>query len=438
MVRWNLRARATLVAADTLRPGGVAIDGGKIAGLLPPEPDDPPVIVAAGLRNAHSHLDLSDVPFLRQAAQGFAAWIRALLERRGPLDPARAQRAASKGARWALRTGTVGIVDVDSSGAAASAVAATGLSGAVLREALGRMDPDELRGWLERFARFAPGGRLRPGVSPHAPYSTGARLYRACAEWAASGVVWQSHVAETQEEDRLLERGDGPLKDLLEELGAGLPFPRPPGCGPIRYLAESGWLPEGALLAHANYPREGDVETLLERKAAVVYCPRSHAAFGHERHPVAEYVAAGVPVLLGTDSCASSPSLSLFDEMRFLRERRPDLPADLLWRMATEWAAPLVDGGVGRLVEGGEASLVVLDASPLTRLERKNVLDALTRGELRVIATLVHGEVCFAEPAWARRLLPLTRRSGGLSSLSSPGDGPEIGTVDAPRARVDR
>ena len=58
----------------------------------------------------------------------------------------------------------------------------------------------------------------------------------------------------------------------------------------------------------------------MPARMAVVYCPRTHAWFGHPPYPLEKMLAAGVPVALGTDSRASSPDLSLLAEMR---ARRP-------------------------------------------------------------------------------------------------------------------
>src|SRR5262249_27147441 len=51
---------------------------------------------------------------------------------------------------------------------------------------------------------------------------------------------------------------------------------------------------------------------------SVVYCPRTHAYFGHPDHSFLSLLAAGVNVALGTDSLASNPDLSILAEMRFL------------------------------------------------------------------------------------------------------------------------
>jgi cytosine/adenosine deaminase-related metal-dependent hydrolase len=73
-------------------------------------------------------------------------------------------------------------------------------------------------------------------------------------------------------------------------------------------------------------------------------------------------MAAGVPVALGTDSLASSPSLSILDEMRFVHQRDDQTRPEKLLQMATANGADALGhtGRVGRLVEGEEADLVAV------------------------------------------------------------------------------
>ena len=59
------------------------------------------------------------------------------------------------------------------------------------------------------------------------------------------------------------------------------------------------------------------------RQMAVVYCPRTHAWFGHAPYPLEKLLAAGAIVALGTDSRASAPDLSLLAEMRHVARGFP-------------------------------------------------------------------------------------------------------------------
>lgn len=71
-------------------------------------------------------------------------------------------------------------------------------------------------------------------------------------------------------------------------------------------------------------------------------CPRSNAALGVGTAPLAALEEAGVRVGLGTDSLASAPSLSLWDEVRAARLLLPDRPA-------REWLRMLTLGGAEAL-----------------------------------------------------------------------------------------
>jgi cytosine/adenosine deaminase-related metal-dependent hydrolase len=93
--------------------------------------------------------------------------------------------------------------------------------------------------------------------------------------------------------------------------------------------------------------------------AGVVYCPRTHAHFGHSTYPLLELRRRGIPVVLGTDSRASNPDLSIFEEARKVRRDFHELssaeilamittrPADLLGR-AADWGY-VIPGGLARL-----------------------------------------------------------------------------------------
>jgi aminodeoxyfutalosine deaminase len=114
-----------------------------------------------------------------------------------------------------------------------------------------------------------------------------------------------------------------------------------------------------ALFAHGNHLTP---HCPVPPGATVVYCPRTHAHFGHPPHPFRDLAAGGVRVALGTDSRASSPDLDLLAEARFLHRLRPDLPGDLLLRMVTLSGAEALGWAdeCGSLEPGKSADIVVV------------------------------------------------------------------------------
>ena len=162
--------------------------------------------------------------------------------------------------------------------------------------------------------------------------------------------------------------------------------------GPIRFAQSLGLLDyEPTLLAHVNYCDDAEMELLARGRASVVYCPRTHAYFGHPPHRWRAMLARGVNVAVGTDSTASSPDLNLVDDLRLLHRIAPEHPAEDLWRMATSRAAKALGcHDVGSLSPGGLADVVAFHAGsddPLREiLEEERLLRIHAEIEVTVMA----------------------------------------------------
>jgi cytosine/adenosine deaminase-related metal-dependent hydrolase len=266
----------------------------------------------------------------------------------------------------------------------------------LLREAIG-LDPARAAAAAEASRRWlaarADGGRRRYGLAPHAPYSAAPALLSACRTLAA-GRALAIHVAEDPAERRFTEKGDGPFRDFLERLGVPLDDFRPSGLAPVRYLASLGLLGPETLLIHANDLCGGDVDAIARSGAAVVYCPGTHAFFDRPPHPLPALVAAGVPVGIGTDSAASNAGLSMRAELRLLREQFPSLDAAAVFALGAGAALGRFFPGAGRLAEGGDADIAVVDLG--APASERRPLEAALSAEARDRLTLAGGAVAAA------------------------------------------
>lgn len=411
------------MAPDAYVHGAPRIVDGRIAELVDPPARSGSLVAVAGLRNCHSHLDLSLVRGVPRATAGFAQWLLDLLRQRSPFDAEQIRQGVTAGAAAVLASGTTAVGDIDSSGWAASAVAKAGLAGVSFREVLGTRSPDTalngLRQWLTDFPAAAGGGVLRPGVSPHAPYSTPALVYRNAVDLARyQRLAVSTHIAETMAEAQLLCDGTGELSELLCQLGVPPAFEEAPGMSPLAYLDSLGALGPDVGLAHANYPSGEDLVRIRASGATVIYCPRSHNFFGHTPHPVRQYLDAGISVALGTDSRASNASLSLFDELAFLRAARPDLTPAELWHMATCAGARFLEGASGTLHVGERADLCLVEWRGGLPGSLAEALDGVTSGAGPVVATVVSGVLCHLRGAPTTGPVPLT---GPVAELLSSG-----------------
>ena len=286
----------------------------------------PGCVLLPGLVNSHVHLELSAFRgFARPSS--FGRWmLNFLLARRG-LDRPHFEASALWGAHECARCGVTSLADTAYDGhAVVRAAAAAGLRARVYQEVFG-LDDATLPHTMERYEALI--GRLQEevdpaaplvevGVSPHAPYTVSPRLYREAARFARrAGLRLATHVAESQAEVELLSRGTGPIAKAhrLTHLWTGAPW-SPPRVRPIEYVAAAGALSADTLVIHAVQVDQEEVGILAASGAAVAHCPRSNARLRCGIAPVADYLAAGIPVGLGTDSLASNDSLDIFAEMR--------------------------------------------------------------------------------------------------------------------------
>jgi 5-methylthioadenosine/S-adenosylhomocysteine deaminase len=215
------------------------------------------------------------------------------------------------------------VADTGDSGAAVQALAEAGGSGIAYQEVFGP-HPDQceesLRGLqvrVESLSKFAA-GRVRLGVSPHAPYTVSGPLYRATAEWAkAMDLPLAVHLAESRSESALLASGVGAFADAWR--ARGIPMPAPLGRTPVQWLDEHGVLSVRTLCIHVVQASALDIGRLANAGAAVAHCPRSNRAHGHGEAPLAALLAARVRVGLGTDSVVSVGELDLLAEARAAR-----------------------------------------------------------------------------------------------------------------------
>ena len=98
-------------------------------------------------------------------------------------------------------------------------------------------------------------------------------------------------------------------------------------------------------IIHGNYLDDEELQFLAAHREtmSVVYCPRSHAYFRHTPYPLKKMLDYGVRVLLGTDSLASVPDLSLVEEMKFVLQHHPMVSPEVVYRLGTIEGAAALD-----------------------------------------------------------------------------------------------
>jgi len=405
------------VSRPPIREGAVVVRGDTVAAVGPAEklatefPAEKVVdlggcIIAPGLVNAHTHLALSMLGGLTRPGP-LHPWLRPVT--RVILGFAHEEFGVSSaaGALESLRSGTTVVGDIVYGAETPAAVEPLGLAGVYLWELLG-IDPEGVADSLGNRGYAPPATtRVRPGLSPHAPYSSGPRLLRYVRQLAREGgQPFVIHVAEAQGEVELTLHGTGRFRDQADRLARGF---ETPSSTPVAYLDSLGVL-DDAVCVHCVHIDEADASLIARKARGVVLCPRSNAFLENGTPPVGLMRAAGVRLAIGTDSSASNDDLDLFEEARTVSRIDPTIPPAEILKMMTEEGARLLGlaDAFGTLEAGMQADLIAVEASvspgvdPQAAFLEAGGADRMRRvmsaGEWRV----VDGE--YAEAAMALRV----------------------------------
>jgi cytosine/adenosine deaminase-related metal-dependent hydrolase len=293
-----------------------------------PQPADieyslwPGAVIIPGLVNTHTHLELTGFTGLAEEAD-FPAWIRRIRALKAERTPAGFLAAARAGLAECFAAGVTTVADTGDSGAVIEAMAEAGGSGIAYHEVFGPHPdqlPESLAGLRQRVSelrRFAV-GRVRLGVSPHAPYTVSGELYRAVAEFAErERLPMAVHLAESEAESELMGAASGPFAEAWKL--RGIPLPALPGRTPVEWLEAHGVLGERTLAIHVVRADAGDIARLRQSRTSVAHCPLSNRRHAHGDAPLGALLEAGLRVGVGTDSVASVGRLDLLAEARTAR-----------------------------------------------------------------------------------------------------------------------
>jgi 5-methylthioadenosine/S-adenosylhomocysteine deaminase len=260
---------------------------------------------------------------------------------------------------------------------------------------------------------FAGDELIVPAVAPHAIYTNEdetLKASRALADRFHAPLV--IHVSETEQEvkDSQAQRRGTPV-EVLERLGV---------------------LDGPTIAAHCVWVNRKDMDILARHRTGVAHCPSSNMKLASGAAPVAEMLAHGVTVGLGTDGAASNNDLDLMEEMDLagklqkLVTRDPrSLPGRKIIEMATIDGARVLglDSKIGSLEPGKRADMIAIsldeaNAIPLYSvtsqliyaLKASNVRDVWVNGRQlmrgRNVLTLDSAQVFAKAHELAARIVP--------------------------------
>lgn len=330
-------------------------------------------ILLPGFVNTHTHLELTGLAGAVEDDE-FWSWIRHLIAVKAARSDEAFFLAARQGIQDGWASGVTTICDTGSTGQVIAALADLRGSGIVHHEVFGA-HPDECDRAIAQFARdldrlaHHATGRIRLGVSPHAPYTVSGPLYRASAELArAHGVPIAVHVAEPEGESALLRDFTGTFAESWQ--ARGIPRPTETPMSPMAWLDRHGVLSPRTLCIHALHVDDADADLMRQHQCAMAHCPRSNRRHHGVDAPMHRYLARGLRIGLGTDSEVSVAPLDLVAEARAAQPLTGWNDRETV-RALTLGGAEALDLAheIGALRAGLQADLVAIGAGPTDRPE---------------------------------------------------------------------
>jgi 5-methylthioadenosine/S-adenosylhomocysteine deaminase len=368
--------------AAPIPDAAVLVDGmGRIAAIGPDRDVPAPqgieqldlgrAVLLPGLVNTHTHLELTGFEDAAPEA-GFPEWIRRIRAIKAARTPEEYLAAARRGIAECWAAGVTTIAETGDTGAVFAGLIEMGASGIVYQEVFGphpAQCEESMAGLRAQVGsmRTRATGRVRVGVSPHAPYTVSGPLYQAVAGWAREERLPVAvHLAESRAETELVTSGAGAF--AVAWRARGIPLPAEAGAGdfrsPVAYLDSLGVLGPETLCIHTVQIDAPDIDCLAARGVAVAHCPLSNRRHGHGDAPLAALHRAGVRLGAGTDSVASVGRLDLLAEARAARGLAGLSAAQALGLVTMGAARALgLEAETGTLTRGKWADVVAVEVA---------------------------------------------------------------------------
>jgi len=405
-----------------LQDGVVVIDGNEIVHVGPQESWRQPVdetidasgmIVTPGFINTHAHLyesplDKSFVEDLGRRQFYLSGLFEYLPVRSAAMDDAAAHACLAFSMAELLRTGTTTVMEIGSYGE--EAVRQAGRVGMRLYMGLGyrsgRWYTDDGKtvqyAWveeagrrnMERAVRFieehdgAQNGRIKGFLSPSQVDTCSEDLLRRSRQAATSlGVPMALHTSQSVNEFQEMTRRHGVT--------------------PIEWLRDIGFLGPDVILGHAIVVAPGswtnwagdDVGILAETGTNVAHCVWVFARRGIAMESFARYLARGVNMTLGTDTCPQS----MIEGLRYTavvskivdRQTEVATAADVFNAATLGGAKAIGRDDLGRIAPGAKADLLLWKGASLfmtpLRDPIRNIVYSAAAEDLDTV--LIDGEV---------------------------------------------
>ncbi len=295
-------------------------------------------IIVPGFVNTHCHLELSHLKNklgnVNKGIAGFVSQIRALRVS----SEEEIKSAIKQGIQTLEQNGTVAVGDICNTSDSFSVKQLSKLHFHNFIELFGLLADDAEFRFInaKNILNEALLSNKTNSLSPHAAYSISNRLWKLInEELKKSNSIVSIHYGESQQEYDFLLNRSGSLAESFMALGIadGIASKTTPFNIIKEYIPKHNPI----LFIHNTFAQRNEILDIISYfdKPFFILCPSSNLFIEDRLPDVLMLRESGACVALGTDSYASSNTLSIFEQTKIIMEKFPDVPFNEIMQWAT-------------------------------------------------------------------------------------------------------
>jgi cytosine/adenosine deaminase-related metal-dependent hydrolase len=341
------------------------------------------MIILPALVNAHTHLELSALRSKISPPSGdFISWVKNVIKLRENLSLVEIKESA-KAVLYHFWKEGIGIIgDVGNTALTLDLLCNSAFYGYFFHEVISFKGGYNLKEIQVKSAS----SNFKITYSAHAPYSVSPLLLQAIKSYNKKRKkLFCIHCAESIEEIKFLEKGEGPLLEFLKERGQWNENFVPPGVSPIKYLNSLTLLDEDTLLIHVIHIDEEDLKILKNTKPKICICLRSNLFIGVGIPKLKDLLSAGLDVCIGTDSLASNDQISIWEEIKTIYTYYPDISPEEILKIATFTGAKVLGyDKMGAILAGYNPNILVIEIKDPLKEKSEEAVRSLINAEKEI------------------------------------------------------
>jgi len=274
-----------------------------------------------GLINSHCHLELA--PLQQKEFNGIPDFITSMINNTN--NKFQSSYSLFSSMRQLYDSGTVFIADHCNSDISFQVKTQSKIRTHSFIEVIGLKteEADTILIKNKRLCELAKSLDLSASLAIHSPYSVSQKLINLVLHNALDYNEFMSiHNQESSAEDQLFIYGNGLLKNVIASFNYAIHSIEKSGESSFLTYFKQVELKLKALFIHNIYSSDKDIHRMaMFNSSAAVICPRSNVKIESKIADIEKFELNNIPILIGTDSLASSESISIYDDLFFLCER---------------------------------------------------------------------------------------------------------------------